>query len=402
MNYLTNKRMRNGIATRRQLLLALGAGALGTARLASAQQPAPQPSLPRIVFISPIGAAQSATRIGAFKDGLRINGLVEGRHYVVDVLYAEGQFERFPALVQQALQRGPAVFVLVAPASVRAAQAATKTIPIVFVTAADPVGAGLVASLARPGGNTTGVIGQADELALKHVGLLHEALPRARRIAVLSAADTAHAKVFDRVSAVATGFGMSARRFEAGSPAVHDAALEAIAQHRPDALLILTYAPFFWRARSHRGGHAQGADSGVRPGSRIRRRRLPDVVCPALHRDVSLRRAACEENPRRHQARRPAGRAADPIRDGGQPENRRGARHQDSAFVAGAGGAGDRMKQRHQHFNIAECHLSKTIGACGFTATHCLQPLVGEGFRDSFIPESAPCGFFTLRRNHHC
>ena len=245
MNYLTNKRMRNGIATRRQLLLALGAGALGTARLASAQQPAPQPSLPRIVFISPIGAAQSATRIGAFKDGLRINGLVEGRHYVVDVLYAEGQFERFPALVQQALQRGPAVFVLVAPASVRAAQAATKTIPIVFVTAADPVGAGLVASLARPGGNTTGVIGQADELALKHVELLHEALPRARRIAVLSAADTAHAKVFDRVSAVATGFGMSARRFEAGSPAVLDAALEAIAQHRPDALLILTYAPFF-------------------------------------------------------------------------------------------------------------------------------------------------------------
>ena len=246
MNHPINKRMRNGIATRRQLLLALGAGALGTARLASAQQPTPQPSLPRIVFISPIGAAQSATRMAAFKNGLRDNGLIEGRHYVTDALYAEGQIERFPALVQQALQRGPAVFVLVAVASVRAAQAATKTIPIVFIATPDPVGNGLVASLGRPGGNTTGVTGQAEELALKHVELLHEALPRAKRLAVLMAADyPTHAKMFSGVSAVATGFGMSARKFESASPAVLDAALEAIALHRPDAMLILTYAPFF-------------------------------------------------------------------------------------------------------------------------------------------------------------
>lgn len=230
---------------RRKLLLTLGAGALTDARAALAQTPQPPP-LPRIVLLSPIGAAQSATRIGAFKDGLRDNGLIEGRHYVLDALYADGQFERFPALVQQAMQRGPAVFVVVAVASARAAQAATKTIPIVFVATPDPVGSGLVASLGRPGGNTTGVTGQAVELALKHVELLHEALPRAKRLAVLMAPDNPpHAKMFDGVSAVAAGFGMNARKFEAASPAVLDAALEAIARHRPDALLILTYAPFF-------------------------------------------------------------------------------------------------------------------------------------------------------------
>ena len=230
---------------RRKMLITLGAGALTASRIALAQAPQPLP-LPRIVFISPIGAAQSATRIGAFQDGLRINGLIEGRHYVMDVLYAEGHFERFPALVQQALQRGPAVLVVVAVASVRAAQAATKTIPIVFVATPDPVGSGLVASLGRPGGNTTGVTGQGDELALKHVELLHEALPRAKRLAVLAAAtNPPHARMFDGVSAVATGFGMSAHKFEVASPAVLDAALEAIAQHRPDALLIFTHAPFF-------------------------------------------------------------------------------------------------------------------------------------------------------------
>ena len=227
---------------RRTLLVALGAGAFTAPRIALTQAPAP----PRFVFLSPIGEAQSATRIGALKDGLRINSLIEGRHYVMDVLYAEGHADRFPALVQQAMQRGPAVFVVVAVASVRAAQAATKTIPIVFVATPDPVGNGLVASRGRPGGNTTGVTGQADELALKHVELLHEALPRARRIAVLAAADNAtHAKMFSGVSAVAAGFGVNARKFEAASPAVLDAALEAIAQHRPDALLILAYAPFY-------------------------------------------------------------------------------------------------------------------------------------------------------------
>ena len=230
---------------RRKLLVTLGAGALTAPHIALAHAPQ-TPPLPRIVVISPIGAAQSATRIGALKDGLRDNGLVEGRHYVMAVLYAEGHFERFPALVQQALQRDPAVLVVVAVASVRAAQAATKTIPIVFVATPDPVGSGLVASLGRPGGNTTGVTGQGEELALKHVELLHEALPRAKRLAVLtSATNPPHARMFSGVSAVATGFGMSAHKFEVASPAVLDAALEAIAQHRPDALLIFTHAPFF-------------------------------------------------------------------------------------------------------------------------------------------------------------
>ena len=212
---------------------------LGFALQAWAQAPA------RIAVISPITEAQGAIRLAALKDGLRDNGLIEGRHYVIDAVYADGKPGRFPALTQEVLQRNPALIVGVHIASVRAAQQATKTIPIVFMATPDPVGNGLVASLARPGGNTTGMTGQAEDLVAKHVELLHEALPRAKRLAVLTSAGPWHTKMFERVRAAAEGFGMSARAFEATTPAALDPALGAIAEHRPDALLIFTYAMFY-------------------------------------------------------------------------------------------------------------------------------------------------------------
>ena len=230
------------MTNRRTALIALGASALTTPRLVPAQQAAPS----RIAVLSPVSAAQGATRMAAFKDGLRDNGLIEGRHYVYDALYADGYPDRFPALAQELLQRNPTVIVTVTIPAIRALQAATKTVPIVFVATADPVGNGLVASLARPGGNTTGISGQQEDLVAKHVELLHEALPRAKRIALLvPLASAMHAKMLDRISGAASGFGMSARGFEAVSPAALDAALDAIAQHRPDALLIFTYAMFY-------------------------------------------------------------------------------------------------------------------------------------------------------------
>ena len=207
---------------------------------AAAQSPA------RIGLIAPVTAAQSETRLAALKDGMRDVGLVEGQHYLLDVGYADGHPERIPALMQDLLTRKPEVLLVITVPSVRAAQQATKTVPILFVATPDPVGNGLVASLARPGGNTTGFTGQAEDLVAKQVELLREALPRARRLAVLvSPGNPPHTKMFDQAHAVAAGFGMSARAFEADTPAGLDAAFSAIAQHRPDALLILGYAMFY-------------------------------------------------------------------------------------------------------------------------------------------------------------
>ena len=226
------------MSTARGILAALLSG---LALQAGAQTPA------RIAFVSPITEAQSATRIAAFKDGMRDNSLIEGRHYVIDAVYAESKPDRFPALTQEVLQRNPAVIVVVTIPSVRAAQQATKTIPILFVATADPVGNGLVASLARPGGNTTGFTGQAEDLVAKHVELLHDAVPRAMRLAVLmsTANSPAHVKMFEKASAAAAGFGMSARAFEAASPLALEAALGAVANHRADALLVLVNPMFY-------------------------------------------------------------------------------------------------------------------------------------------------------------
>ena len=209
--------------------------ALGIAVSAVAQTP------PRVAFISPITEAGSVIRIGALKDGLRDNGLIEGKHYVMDAVYADGKPDRFPALTQEVLQRNPNLIVVVTIPSVRAAQQATKTIPIVFVSTADPVGNGLVASLARPGGNTTGFTGMQEDLVAKQIELLRAAVPRATRLAVLTspAANPAHVKMVEKASATAAGFGVSARAFETALPAALDAVLEAVANHRADALLVL-------------------------------------------------------------------------------------------------------------------------------------------------------------------
>ncbi len=221
-------------------LLVLGVAPRSVIAQAAAQ------TLPRVAFISPISEAGSVTRIGALKDGLRDNGLIEGKHYVMDARYADGHADRFPALVQEVVQRNAAVIVVVQVASVRAAQQATKTIPIVFVATPDPVGLGLVASLARPGGNTTGMTGLAEDLAAKHVELVQQTLPRTKRLAVLiGSSQQAHAKMFDKVRATAGGFGIDARAFDAPTPAALDPALAGIAEYRPDALLVLTSAMFY-------------------------------------------------------------------------------------------------------------------------------------------------------------
>ena len=237
--------MKHPMNQRRRLLIALGAstfiggltGELSGGRTAHAQSSAPPA---RIGFIAPTNAAANAARLAAFKQGMRENGLIEGTHYVLDVVHADGHSERLPALAKELVQRAPALIIANSGAAVRAMQKATSTIPIVMASVVDPVGGGLVASLARPGGNITGLSNQAEDTAAKFVEFVREALPRAKRIAlVINPGNPTHPKLSQQVRAAALRFGIETRAFEAATTAAFDAAFAAIASERPDALVVL-------------------------------------------------------------------------------------------------------------------------------------------------------------------
>ena len=200
----------------------------------------------RIAWIGPSDAAGQALYIAAFKEGMRANGMVDGKNYFVDAQYADGHYDRFPAMVAAALKRDPAVIIAITIASVRAGQEATRTVPIVFVSTNDPVGSGLIANLARPGGNTTGISNQAEDVIVKYVELLRDTLPQTKRIAVLlNPGNPSNPRMFERVRAAAQGYGISAAAYEAASPEAIDPALERIARQRPDALLMNSDAMLF-------------------------------------------------------------------------------------------------------------------------------------------------------------
>jgi len=166
---------------RRDFITLLGGAAAWPLR-ARAQQPA----MPVIGVLHGVSAAQWADRMAGFHRGLGEAGLAEGRNVAIEYRWAEGQFDRLPAMAADLVSRKVAVISAGAPdVAVRAVMAATKTIPIVFVTASDPVGAGFVPSLGRPDGNVTGATLIGTELVAKRLELLHELLPGATRIAVL-------------------------------------------------------------------------------------------------------------------------------------------------------------------------------------------------------------------------
>jgi putative ABC transport system substrate-binding protein len=165
---------------RRELLLLLS-GAVAAPRALRAQQKA----MPGIGLLGSVTARQWAPFVAAFLQGLNEVGFVEGQNVAIAQRWAEGQYDRLPAMAADLIQRQVAVIAaLTTPAAV-AAKAATATIPIVFTTIGDPVQLGLVASLSRPGGNITGVTYLNIEVAPKLLELLHEVIPTATRMAAL-------------------------------------------------------------------------------------------------------------------------------------------------------------------------------------------------------------------------
>jgi putative ABC transport system substrate-binding protein len=146
---------------------------------------AQQPSMPVIGSLQGVSAAQWADRMAAFHAGLAEAGYVEGRNVAIEYRWAEGVLDRMPAMAADLVNHRVAVIFVATDVGVQAAMAATKTIPIVFTTASDPVAAGFVPGLGRPGKNVTGIAMMGVELVGKRLELLHELLPGAARIAVL-------------------------------------------------------------------------------------------------------------------------------------------------------------------------------------------------------------------------
>ena len=169
------------MVTRRRVVLALGACALAPGASIGQQQG----KLRRIGHLSGSSKAANKVLMDAFREGMRAHGHVEGQTFIMDERYAEGNFERLPSLIQELIQLKPdALLVATTPGNL-AAKAATSTIPIVFVLVADPVGAGIVPSLARQGGNVTGVTNIVAELGVKRLELLKEIFPNASQIAIM-------------------------------------------------------------------------------------------------------------------------------------------------------------------------------------------------------------------------
>jgi|SRR5271166_3818821 len=234
--------MANSLA-RRKFISALSGAVVALPHVARAQRPA----MPVVAFITNGSPNDSAPVAAAFRKGLNETGYVERQNVTVEYHYLEGQYDRLPALAADMARRQVAV--IATPANVPAAlaaKAATATVPIVFGVSEDPVQLGLVASLARPGGNATGINFFAGELVAKRLRLLHDLVPKAVRVAVLlNPANAAIAEFALRaMQEAAPTIGLKIQILNATTIGEIDAAFATLARERPDALFVASDAFF--------------------------------------------------------------------------------------------------------------------------------------------------------------
>src|SRR5262245_37928590 len=234
---------------RRHFMLGLGSAAVVLPLAARAQSTA----MPVVGYLQ-TGAPELSTRqVAAFRQGLSETGYVEGRNVAIEYRFAEGQYDRLPAMAADLVRRRVAVIV---PAGggypTQAAKAATSTIPIVFITGdTDPVQAGFVPSLSHPAGNVTGVSALLGALTAKRIGLLHELVPKATAVGMLANPNTLSVTAqIDEAQKAAKTLGIALHVLYAGSAPDLDAVFATMGQRGVGALLVAADA-FFGSRRGH-------------------------------------------------------------------------------------------------------------------------------------------------------
>jgi putative ABC transport system substrate-binding protein len=226
---------------RREFITLLGGAAAAWPLAARAQQPA----MPVVGFLESRSPETIAERLRAFRQGLKETGYVEGENVGIDYRWAEGRFDRLPALAAELVRRQVVVIVAANTPSALAAKAVTTTIPIVFNVAEDPVKLGLVASLARPGGNLTGANTFIGELAAKRLELLRELLPGVTRVtALVNPTGPLAEPALKDIEPAARAMGMQIKVLNASTSGEINAAFATISRERAEALFVAPDAFF--------------------------------------------------------------------------------------------------------------------------------------------------------------
>jgi ABC-type uncharacterized transport system substrate-binding protein len=311
-------------AVKRRTFITLLSSAAAWPLAARAQQPA----VPVIGFLHSASIATIADELRAFRQGLRDTGYVEGENVTIEHRPAENQTDRLPELAADLLRRRVAAIAAADTPSVRAAMAATTAIPILFIVGEDPVRLGLVASLARPGGNVTGINFFSNELVAKRLELLRELVPATTRVAVLvnpASAETTEYTLRD-AEVAARAMGLQIQALKASSSAEINAAFATFVRERPDALFVGP-SPFFTSRRVqlaqlatlHRVPAMYARREAVEAGGLIQLRSEP-------YGRVSSGRRLYRAYPQGRKAGGFAGLAVDQVRTGHQRPDRPHAR----------------------------------------------------------------------------
>jgi putative ABC transport system substrate-binding protein len=222
--------------TKRREFIMLLSGAVAAWPLAARSQ---QSAMPVIGFLDTRSPDEMTDRLRAFREGLKDSGYVERENVAIEYRWAENQLDRLPELAAELVRRQVAVIAATSTYSAFAANAATTTTPIVFLVGEDPVRLGLVASLARPGGNLTGINNFSGELTAKRLELLREMVPGAARIAVLvNPANTTTETALSDAAAAARVMGLQIQVLNASTSREIDAAFATFVRERPDAVFV--------------------------------------------------------------------------------------------------------------------------------------------------------------------
>src|SRR5712691_10525522 len=222
---------------RREFITLLGGAAIAWPLAARAQQPA----MPIVGFVNARSAEYAARNVAAFRKGLNETGYIEGQNVMVEYHWLDGRYDRLPSLMADLVRRRVAVIATPGVTTgAQAAKAATTTIPIVFGVGEDPVRLGLVASLARPGGNATGINFFTREVAAKRLGLFHDLVPKAARIAVLvNPANRPFVELtLQDIPEAARAIGLQIQILEASTSQEIEAAFATLVRDRADALFV--------------------------------------------------------------------------------------------------------------------------------------------------------------------